>query len=258
MSELVFVIALVAIAGLERWPALRFESLPLSRRGSRADFACFLTGSVGLALAARALALAAGVSIPVLRSALGELPLPLAILGYDLGAYLSHWLLHRVPALWRLHQVHHSSPSLDWLATFRAHLGEHALRHTLSGVALIAAGLPLPAVAWATAIHSAWAVFGHANFGRRLACLEPWLVTPRLHRLHHVATSGDHNLGTFFTLWDRARGKLISAPDAALAPLGVPGRIASYPDSWLDMQLEPFRSAAARAPGASEVIPAAS
>jgi lathosterol oxidase len=258
MTELAFLAALAAVAMLEHWPWLRFEAIPFRRKGCRADMLYFATGGVGLALAARELAIGSGIPIPGLRSEIGALALPvalpLALLGYDLGAFGSHWLLHRVPALWRLHQVHHSSPALDWLATFRAHLFEHALRHALSGVSLIAAGFPLTAVAWATAIHSAWAVVGHANLAFGPRWLERFLVTPRLHRIHHVATSGDHNLGTLLTLWDRLRGKLISEADAPLSPLGVPGRIGSYPEGWLRQFVEPFRRRPASARGASAAV----
>jgi len=192
----------------------------------------------------------AGVA-PALHALPAPLALGIAIVLYDLGAYASHLLLHRVDSLWRLHEVHHSSPTLDWIATFRGHVGEHALRHLLSPALLLLAGFPVACVALATAIYTAWAAFVHANLRIRLRFLGPQLITPRLHRLHHVPGTSGRNLGTIFSLWDRMRGTLVTDPAAPLGPLGVPGREASYPQAWLAQLVEPFRRE--RADGTSPV-----
>ena len=58
-------------------------------------------------------------------SGFAELPivvrLLLGLMLFELCGYAYHRLAHRVPALWRLHAVHHSAPTLDWLASFRQH-----------------------------------------------------------------------------------------------------------------------------------------
>ena len=43
------------------------------------------------------------------------------LLLFELGGYAYHRLAHAVPALWRLHEIHHSSETMDWLASFRQH-----------------------------------------------------------------------------------------------------------------------------------------
>lgn len=77
-----------------------------------------------------------------------------------------------------------------------------------------------------------------------------------LHRLHHVPETSGQNLGTIFSCWDRMRGSLVSDPAAGLAPLGVPGREESYPQTWFAQLVEPFRrpraDGLASSPGASE------
>src|SRR5688572_32132155 len=55
-----------------------------------------------------------------------------AIVLLDAGNYAVHWLMHRHEALWRIHAVHHSSPTLDWLATFRSHPLEQILRRAVA------------------------------------------------------------------------------------------------------------------------------
>ena len=243
---------LAAIALAERSPVLRYGRQPFLRRGFATDLFYLATGGVALGFGIRHAAARLAEAGTAGGSASGVLAAPLAvalaIVLYDLGAYLSHLLLHRFGALWRLHEVHHSSPTLDWLATFRAHAGEHALRHLASPALLLLAGFPLATVAIAGAIYTAWAAFTHANIGLELRLLEPLLVTPRLHRLHHVPATSGGNLGTIFSLWDRLRGTLVTDPAAPLEPLGVPGRRESYPQTWLAQLVEPFRGGRASLP----------
>jgi sterol desaturase/sphingolipid hydroxylase (fatty acid hydroxylase superfamily) len=249
-----------AIALAERSPRLRFERQPFLRRGFGTDLFYLATGAVALGLGVRHAVFRLTEGSAGVVPALGALSTPLAVgiamVLYDLGAYLTHLLLHRIEPLWRLHEVHHSSPTLDWIATFRAHAAEHALRHLASPALLLLAGFPVLAVAVATTVHTAWAAFTHANLRIELRFLEPLLVTPRLHRLHHVPATSGQNLGTIFSCWDRMRGSLVSDPAARLAPVGVPGREESYPQTWLAQLVEPFRRARAdglaSSPGASE------
>lgn len=243
---LVLLAALAAIALCERSRRLRFEPQRFLRRHFATDLLYLASGGLALGLAMRTggaqLAAAWGAALP----ALGELPavavVPLATLLHDLGAYLTHWLLHRSDTLWRLHKVHHSSPALDWLATFRAHILEHALRHLASSAALLLLGFPLYAVVASSALYTIWAALNHSNLRVDLRFAEGLLVTPRLHRLHHVPDSAERNLGTIFSLWDRLRGTLLRDPGAPLRPLGVPGELASYPQTWLRQCVEPLRA----------------
>ena len=70
------------------------------------------------------------------RTQLASLPalpaLPTAAIGIavlDLGTYLAHTTMHRVPMLWRFHSVHHSDPALDVTTTVRQHPGETFVRY---------------------------------------------------------------------------------------------------------------------------------
>src|SRR5262245_34285840 len=65
---------------------------------------------------------------------------PIALGLLDLGNYAAHFLMHRYDALWEIHKVHHSSRSLDWLATFRSHVLEQVLRRLIAPLVLISAG----------------------------------------------------------------------------------------------------------------------
>lgn len=249
MEPLILLAAILVLLVLERFDWFRFESLPLLRRYSGTDAFYLLTSGVGLSLAAQTLAVR--FVAPAGTFTAGVALLLCSFVLFDLGAYVSHRLLHRFEVLWEVHKVHHSSRHLDWLATFRGHLGEHAIRQLFSPVLLIALGVPLTVVALTAAIHGAWSAFVHSNFGPRLRFVDSILITPRLHRLHHVAASCEKNFGVAFSVWDRLAGTLTTASELD-GPLGVPGEIDTYPQTWTTQLFEPLRRwRAARSPEAS-------
>src|SRR5262245_24589771 len=144
---------------LERLPALRRRERRFLRRHFASDLVHLATGygALGvLALAWLAWASAALAGLGAPRPAWAALPavaqVALALVALDLGNYACHLPLHRLGPLWELHKVHHSSRDLDWLATFRSHLLEQALRRLLAPALLLALGMPLPAVASASAL----------------------------------------------------------------------------------------------------------
>ena len=185
---------------------------------------------------------------------------PLALVALDAGNYFAHWLLHRVDVLWEFHKVHHSSRTLDWLATFRSHFVEQALRRLVAPVLLVVAGFPLDTVVAAAGLFTAWATFNHSNLRARLGPLEALLVTPGFHRAHHVPRTAERNLGTVFTVWDLLRGTLIRAEPAADVELGVPLETASYPQDWLRQLVKPcsaIRLRSSRSSSGNALVPPA-
>jgi sterol desaturase/sphingolipid hydroxylase (fatty acid hydroxylase superfamily) len=100
--------------------------------------------------------------------------------------------------------------------------------------------VPLPLVGLTAAVHGAWSAFVHSNFVPRLGFFDPILITPRLHRVHHVATSCERNFGVVFSIWDRVSGTLSTETEAG-GDLGVPEEIETYPQTWTAQLLEPFR-----------------
>lgn len=245
MESLALIATLLTLSVVERTPFFRFTRSPFFRPFFATDVIYLLTGAVGLGLVLRTQASywVGTTQGPVLEFAAIPRPLPviIAIVLYDLGAYATHLLLHRFPMLWELHKIHHSSRTLDWLATFRAHIVEHALRHLVSPVLLILLGVPLEVVGIAGAVYAAWAAVNHANVRVNLRFLEALFITPRLHHLHHVPDTSERNLGTIFSLWDRLRGTLLTVAAARQEPLGVPGEVETYPQSWLPQLIEPLR-----------------
>lgn len=245
MDLFLFGTALGMLMVAERIPRLQFQSSPFFRCFFLSDLWYLATGAILLSLVMRTQALSwAGIFNVSVHQTLTDAPFVLTVvLGvvlHDLGGYVSHILLHRFNVLWAFHKVHQSSRTLDWLVTFRAHVFEHALRHLLSPVLLIVLGFPLLAVGIASAVTGAWAALVHANLDVSWRWLEPLLITPRLHRLHHVPATSACNLGVFLSLWDRLNGTLETDPTAKLQPVVVPGAIDTYPQTWPQQFVEPF------------------
>ena len=126
--------------------------------------------------------------------------------------------MHKVPALWRLHRVHHCDTGFDVSTALRAHPGEMLANALLVAPFAIVFGLnPIVLVAYELCEAVANLVT-HMNL--RLApaldrCLGLLLVTPAMHCIHHSAhrPETDSNYGVLFTLWDRAFRTYRGEPD---------------------------------------------
>jgi sterol desaturase/sphingolipid hydroxylase (fatty acid hydroxylase superfamily) len=175
----------------------------------------FPTAAVGVALAAEA----HGVG---LLPWLG-LPYPMAVLAavvlLDLAIYLQHVLFHAVPALWRLHRMHHADLDFDVTTALRFHPVEILLSMVIKLMVVVALGAPAVAVLVFEVLLNATAMFNHANL--RLPAwldraLRPVLVTPDMHRVHHSAVpqETDSNFGFNLALWDRLFGTYRAQPAA--------------------------------------------
>lgn len=245
LISLIGAAALVAL--LERIPRLQLSRQPFFRSFLVTDAFYLLTGfvvggAISVAYITRGLQFFGNV-LALPRLAALALPIwivvILALLALDAGNYAAHYCLHRFGILWELHKVHHSSPKLDWLATFRFHIAEQILRRLLAPLLLMLLGFPLKAVVIAGAFLLAWGILNHANLRLNLEVLESVLITPRLHRIHHLNNSPMNNLGTIFTFWDKLRGTLDRTKYAEDRELGNGER--DYPQSWLRQFSEPIR-----------------
>jgi sterol desaturase/sphingolipid hydroxylase (fatty acid hydroxylase superfamily) len=139
------------------------------------------------------------------------LPLGVSILSTLLGrafvSFFTHWLMHRVPLLWRLHRVHHLDTEMDVSTTVRFHPVEFAIN--------LAVGVPFVCVfgtsPWVLLLYeildAGVTLFSHANFSLPPALervLRYVIVTPDLHRVHHssLQPETDSNYGAVFPIWD--------------------------------------------------------
>jgi sterol desaturase/sphingolipid hydroxylase (fatty acid hydroxylase superfamily) len=158
-----------------------------------------------------------------------EVPIALGLLDYTL--YLWHVSFHRVPVLWRFHQVHHVDLDMDTSTALRFHFGEMALSTALQIFQILAIGVsPFTFSIWNTWLLCEIA-FHHSNVELPFA-VERWLcrfiVTPRMHGIHHsiVPEELNSNWSSGLTIWDWLHGTLrLNVPQNHLT-LGV----AAYPE----------------------------
>jgi sterol desaturase/sphingolipid hydroxylase (fatty acid hydroxylase superfamily) len=147
------------------------------------------------------------------------LAIPLAVALLDLAIYFQHVMFHAVPALWRLHRVHHADLDFDVTTGARFHPIEILLSTLIKMAAVAAIGAPAVAVFVFEVLLNATAMFNHAN-GRLPVALDRWLrllvVTPDMHRVHHSIVYNETNSNFGFNLpwWDRLFGTYRVQPAA--------------------------------------------
>ncbi|MGB5553464.1 MAG: sterol desaturase family protein [Flavobacteriaceae bacterium] len=136
----------------------------------------------------------------------------LGVLLLDLiGAYLAHWVEHKVKPLWMVHLVHHTDHHVDTTTANRHHPLESVIRFvfTIFGVFLI--GTPIGIVMIYQSLSLVATQFGHANIKlpKRVDDVLSWvIVSPDMHKVHHhyVLPYTDSNYGNIFSIWDRIFG----------------------------------------------------
>ena len=170
----------------------------------------------------------------------------LSFLLMDLAFYYWHLANHRVPFLWRFHNVHHVDPDLDVSTAFRFHFGEIAFTSAFTLVQVSAIG---PSV-WAFAIYQlafqAEVLFHHSNLRLPISferLLSKIIVTPRMHGIHHsqVWRENNSNFGTVFTFWDRLHRTLgLNIPQSEII-VGVPAYTLPNDNRVGTALLMPFR-----------------
>ena len=159
----------------------------------------------------------------------------------DLAEYAVHRAFHRVPWLWRFHEIHHSARAMDWLASSRLHLVDIAVTRGLSFVPLYVLGFSAPAVYAYLVFVSFHAVFIHANVRFRFRAIEWLVVTPRFHHWHHAAAleAVDRNFAVHLPIIDRLFGTCYFPAGRWPAAYGLAG--APVPDGWLRQLVWPLR-----------------
>lgn len=131
--------------------------------------------------------------------------------------FLVHLASHKIPLLWRFHKVHHSDYDLDVTTTFRVHPLIYLVTILMNVLIVVVFGLQPEAIIAHAMIVLLIDMWHHTSlqfpeFIER--ALRPYVITPKLHRLHH----SDHfketetNFGHDLALWDRIFGTYLVEP----------------------------------------------
>jgi sterol desaturase/sphingolipid hydroxylase (fatty acid hydroxylase superfamily) len=147
------------------------------------------------------------------------LAVPLAVVAMDFVIWLQHVMVHAVPALWRLHRVHHADLDYDLTTGARFHPLEIVLSMGIKFATIVLLGAPVLAVVVFEVLLSACAMFNHGNIRLPAAldrALRWFLVTPDMHRVHHSVEDDESNsnFGFNLTWWDRLFGTYREQPRA--------------------------------------------
>lgn len=135
----------------------------------------------------------------------------------DFIIYLQHVMFHAVPALWRLHRMHHADLDFDVTTGARFHPVEIILSMLIKFATIVVLGPSVVVVVIFEVVLNATAMFNHANVRLPLGLdkVLRWIVvTPDMHRVHHSVEDDEANSNFGFNLpwWDRLFGTYRDQP----------------------------------------------
>lgn len=139
--------------------------------------------------------------------------------------WLAHLANHRVGALWRFHELHHSQEDMSVLTVFRTHPLVHVsyLVALVPGIVLLANGAMTTTI---LIVYGAILAFAHSNTNMGFGPLGRIFVSPNYHRIHHKLDGPqDVNLGFALTIWDQLfRCAVFPTEETIRTDTGLPGR----------------------------------
>ncbi|WP_296314268.1 sterol desaturase family protein [Winogradskyella sp. UBA3174] len=127
------------------------------------------------------------------------------------GAYLAHYVEHKVKPLWMVHLVHHTDHNVDTTTANRHHPIESLIRFSFTLLGVFVIGTPIALVMLYQAISLIFTQFTHANIKMPKGldkALSYFIVSPDMHKIHHHyrLPYTDSNFGNIFSIWDRMFG----------------------------------------------------
>ena len=164
------------------------------------------------------------------------------VLAFDFAQWSIHNLLHRVPLLWRIHRVHHSIETMDWIGNWRFHglevLVYRALLYPMaalfgfSGEAMFVYGVFSTFMGHLT----------HANLRVPLGPLKYVLNGPDMHAWHHAhpeAGPENCNFGIALSVWDWMFGMAFLPEGERPRRLGFAG-VERFPRNFVTQAAAPL------------------
>ncbi|MBT8311081.1 MAG: sterol desaturase family protein [Flavobacteriaceae bacterium] len=132
-----------------------------------------------------------------------------------IGAYLAHYVEHKVKPLWMIHLVHHTDHKVDTTTANRHHPLESMIRFSFTLLGVFIIGTPIGIVMLYQAMSLIATQFSHANIKlpKKIDNALSWvIVSPDMHKVHHhyVLPYTDSNYGNIFAIWDRIFGTFMT------------------------------------------------
>lgn len=164
----------------------------------------------------------------------------------DYTLYLWHRLNHRSSFLWKFHRVHHADQDLTLTTGMRFHVGELFFSLFWRAGQILILGVEIKTLKLWQTLTLIEILFQHSNLRLPLRLeqyLHPFIVTPRMHGLHH-SVKGDEtnsNYSSGLTLWDCLHGTLHPKLEDQKIEIGLPLERAKTL-SLREFFLSPFKS----------------
>ena len=163
------------------------------------------------------------------------------------GAYLVHFVEHKVPWMWKFHVIHHSDKNVDVTTGLRHHPGETVFRILFTILGVYVSGASIGIVMLYQSLSVLFAHLTHANISlpQNLDRIISYLfVTPNMHKVHHHYKQPltDSNYGNIFSIWDRIFGTYTFVNDSKSLVYGIDTHFNdSKIDSFTNLLLIPFK-----------------
>lgn len=181
----------------------------------------------------------------------------LGLLVYDAVFFLTHYTMHKVPALWAIHKVHHSAEVLTPLTRYREHflagpIWAAGYAFSLALVAGLFAWLFNGGITAATLFNVGFfaLLFGFNGSFRHYHVqfhyprwLSRWLHSPAMHHIHHsyLPQHWDKNFAAVTSIYDRLFGTLYVPDKDEYTPWGVGPESQEQNRSLWHNTIGPFR-----------------
>lgn len=124
--------------------------------------------------------------------------------------------------LWPIHAMHHSDRQLTWFSAYRQHPLNRLNAAILDVGVLLLIGVPLWAIYANALVRHYYGLMTHANLPWTFGWLGRVLVSPAMHRWHHVRQGEGvgKNFATVFSVFDQTFGTYY-VPSACREPTGL-------------------------------------
>ena len=179
---------------------------------------------------------------------ISALPKPLALLLFFLIADFLQWnihrLLHVIPALWKVHKIHHSVKEMGFAAHFRYNWMEPIVYKSMLYIPIILmGGFNLNDVFVVHFITIAIGHLNHANLGWDYGFLKYIVNNPKMHIWHHskiIPNKYGVNFGISLSLWDYVFKTNYIPNDGKNIEIGFEGEN-NFPKDFIGQELYPLK-----------------
>jgi len=165
----------------------------------------------------------------------------IALISADFLEYWLHRLLHFNRFLWKVHKLHHSIKTMDWIGNMRFHPIEIIYYKYIKYFPLLFVGLSPEAFFWSGVISLGIGYLNHSNLRWNYGILRFVFNSPMMHIYHHDYINHykyGQNFAIVFSFWDWIF-RTAFMPDSQPEELGFKGD-EDYPSMIHTQFIAPF------------------